>query len=100
MDEQILSTVVGRDEPVPLIVAEPLHSSGCHMTTSSTGHERAEEARPVAHPVLAHVVRAPYPQPSDRRLDSADRVNPGMADRPRERRRHEMVRRNDALWRP
>src|SRR5437899_4589004 len=35
MDEQILSTAVGRDEAEPLRVVEPLHSSGCHEHTSS-----------------------------------------------------------------
>src|SRR5271165_980530 len=30
MDEQILRLVIGRDEPEPLVVAEPLHGSGSH----------------------------------------------------------------------
>src|SRR5436189_4887568 len=29
--EQVLALVIGRDEAKALVVAEPLHGSGCHM---------------------------------------------------------------------
>src|SRR3954469_21296906 len=29
--EQVLALIVGRDEPEALLVAEPLHGSGCHL---------------------------------------------------------------------
>src|SRR3954462_6634207 len=32
VDEQILRSVIGGDEAVPLLVAEPLHGSGCQLT--------------------------------------------------------------------
>src|SRR3954471_4050928 len=32
--EQVLALVVGRDEPEALLVAEPLHGSGCHKSSS------------------------------------------------------------------
>src|SRR4051812_33806660 len=35
--EQVLALVVGRDEPEALIVVEPLHGSGCHMSSSRGG---------------------------------------------------------------
>src|ERR1700722_12123188 len=31
VDEQVLTLVVGRDESVALLVAEPLNGSGCHV---------------------------------------------------------------------
>src|SRR4051812_286423 len=31
MDEEVLPTVVGRDEPEALLIAEPLHGSSCHF---------------------------------------------------------------------
>src|SRR6059058_3125118 len=31
VDEQILRSVIGGDEAVPLLVAEPLHGSGCQL---------------------------------------------------------------------
>src|SRR5512133_1980555 len=34
VDEDVLATVVLRDEAVALVVAEPLHGSGCHIYTS------------------------------------------------------------------
>src|SRR3990172_3346970 len=45
VDEEVLAALVGRDEPVPLRVVEPLHDSGCHVITSLTCHERVREAR-------------------------------------------------------
>src|SRR5213078_4204991 len=32
MHEKVFAAVVGGDEPVPLLSAEPLHSSSCHLT--------------------------------------------------------------------
>src|SRR5436190_10132627 len=40
VDEQILRSVIGGDEAVPLVVAEPLHSAGCqliHLPLPTTG---------------------------------------------------------------
>src|SRR5437762_3211533 len=55
VDEQVLTALVGGDEPVPLVGVEPLHGSSCHKkNTSSTAQERAEEAQR-AHPVLAQI---------------------------------------------
>src|SRR5438874_2811144 len=34
VDEDVLAPVVLRDEAVALVVAEPLHGSGCHVYTS------------------------------------------------------------------
>src|SRR5437667_12819267 len=34
MDEDVLASIVLRDEAVALVVAEPLHGSGCHIYTS------------------------------------------------------------------
>jgi hypothetical protein len=34
VDEHVLAPVIRRDEPVALVVAEPLHGSGCHLYTS------------------------------------------------------------------
>src|SRR5207244_2483999 len=34
VDEDVLATIVLRDEAVALVVAEPLHGSGCHIYTS------------------------------------------------------------------
>jgi hypothetical protein len=44
MDEQILTALVGRDEPVALRSVKPLHGTGSHMNTSFTTHERVEKA--------------------------------------------------------
>src|SRR4051794_5894364 len=35
VDEQVLAAVIRRDEPVALVVAEPLDGPGCHATTST-----------------------------------------------------------------
>src|SRR5690349_10765895 len=45
MDEQILTALVGLDEPVALLVVEPLHSSGCHETPPFHSHERVRKAK-------------------------------------------------------
>src|SRR5262249_28726695 len=52
VDEEVLATLVRRDEAVALRVVEPLHGSGCHIdyTSSHPENERVEEAEP---PVLA-----------------------------------------------
>src|SRR5712691_1183326 len=34
VDEDVLATIVLRDEAVTLVVVEPLHGSGCHIHTS------------------------------------------------------------------
>src|SRR6266536_5290342 len=34
VDEHVLAPVIGRDEAVALVVAKPLHGSGCHLDTS------------------------------------------------------------------
>jgi hypothetical protein len=34
MDEDVLAAIVLDDEAVALVVAEPLHGSGCHIYTS------------------------------------------------------------------
>src|SRR5215212_12239514 len=35
MNEEVLARLVGRDEPKPLVVAEPLHGSCSHVITST-----------------------------------------------------------------
>src|SRR5437867_3265112 len=45
MNEEVLTALVGRDEPVPLRIVEPLHGSGCHRKTPPCQtHERAGKA--------------------------------------------------------
>src|SRR5258708_17725316 len=50
VDEQVLATLIGGDEPVTLVRVEPLDSSGCHIClsppchTSLNGQDRAEPA--------------------------------------------------------
>src|SRR5262249_14499345 len=49
MDEQILSALVRRDEPVALRSVEPLDGTGSHGNTSLTTHERVKKAPGLRH---------------------------------------------------
>src|SRR6516165_3017601 len=91
MDEQILARVVRRDEPVALIVAEPLHSSGCHAfppgrscaakrgRCKSNNYERwhyqAERQRPARNPESS--------RPTSQPISGELRANPARPDRRR-----------------
>ena len=55
VDEQILRSVIGGDEAVPLLVAEPLHGSGCQLIhlpllppRTASAAARVNELRPRA----------------------------------------------------
>src|SRR4029078_3732805 len=48
MDEEVLSTPVGRDEAVTLRVVEPLHGSGCHRNTPPLTHDRTGREAPAS----------------------------------------------------
>src|SRR5450756_1985345 len=56
VDEQVLSAVFRRNEPVSLVVVEPLDGSGCHLLSSLPFREQARNARKRI-PVL--VLRSP-----------------------------------------
>jgi hypothetical protein len=34
MDEQVLTTLIGSDEPIALLITEPLDRASCHKNTS------------------------------------------------------------------
>src|SRR5204863_3582719 len=80
MDEEILARLVRRDEPEPLLVAEPLHGSSCHgcylLCVAKRGGADEQRlrtlalpnARPVARRDRPSVVRPPAP---DRILDNS-----------------------------
>src|SRR5262249_38290959 len=58
VDKQILAAVIRRDEPIALLAVEPLDSSSCHPSlTSPPAHERAKEAEPERHQLLARTNR-------------------------------------------
>src|SRR5581483_8864872 len=58
VDEQILRSVIGGDEAVPLLVAEPLHSSSCHEFTSPCYH-RERRPRRLVYTSFGRAVRIP-----------------------------------------
>src|SRR5215203_4699756 len=40
VDEQVLATLIGGDEPIALRVVEPLDGSGCHIQNTSSSPSR------------------------------------------------------------
>src|SRR5207249_4436858 len=82
MDEEIVSTSVGRDEAETLRVVEPLHRSGCHKNTSPPStHERVEEGAkrsPILVLAACRVPRSPFGM-----LCSCGRIRPRVAARRR-----------------
>src|SRR5262249_25438249 len=59
MDEEILRPVVGGDEAIPLLVAEPLHGAGCQLIHLPPHYHRERRPRRLVYTSFGLALRIP-----------------------------------------